>query len=500
MIQTAVDDCANGHNVYLEALTVRADLTGRKRGSLADTRGVFALVVDSDGDMDKAWTPETIIPSMTVTTSPGNFQYWYFLEIAVDGETGKDLGKRIKHATRTDSDTGVVTQPYRVAGTTNYPNAAKIARGRFVVPTRLIDCQPDRVYSVEALEAVFPPLTSPKKKSAESKTNSGNGAVHAGEYVQGDMPSELLDLVRHGVPDSEDRSKVFHSVIGKLKRGGWSLDAIVELLQEYPDGIARKYSGRIRYAAELSYGKIEIIEPAPSPPCVEPVVFTPTPFVLGDPSKFPRRKFLYGHHYIRGYVSSTVSAYDVGKTALALADAVSMAANKPLLDVRFKGPLRVWYWGEDPLEEIDRRITAICKHHSKQHNIDNAALNNNLLRSSFRDKNQKLIIATMERRDGFKIAIPVKDALTKALIDNHIDVLIIDPFIKAHRIPENDNTLMDAVVSTFNEIAEDANCSIELVQHARKTNKTNGNDITIEMPAAPAPSSAPPVPGASSTA
>jgi hypothetical protein len=83
----------------------------------------------------------------------------------------------------------------------------------------------------------------------------------------------------------------------------------------------------------------------------------------------------------------------------------------------------------------------------------------------------------MERRDGFKIAVPVRDALTKALIDNRIDILMIDPFIKAHRIPENDNPLMDAVVTTFNDIADDANCAVELVQHARKT---SGNDITIE--------------------
>jgi hypothetical protein len=149
MIRTAETDCAAGHNVYVEIRTVRADLTGRRRGSLGDTRWVFALVVDSDGDTGKAWAP-TLTPSMTVETSPGNFQYWYFLEIAVDAETGRNLGKRLKSAAKADSNTGVVTQPYRVAGTTNYPNAKKIARGRIVTPTRLIGCEPDRVYSIEA--------------------------------------------------------------------------------------------------------------------------------------------------------------------------------------------------------------------------------------------------------------------------------------------------------------------------------------------------------------
>jgi hypothetical protein len=198
MIHVAMGDCAAGHNVYIEIRTVRADLTGRRRGSLNDTRWVFALVVDSDNDTGKGWTP-TLIPSMTVETSPGNFQYWYFLEIAVDGETGKALGRRLKAAAKADSNTGVVTQPYRVAGTTNYPNAKKIARGRVVTPTRLIDCQPDRVYSVEAIEAAFPPLTQPSEKSIKHKGDSGgDGADHIGEYVKGDMSAELLDLIRDG--------------------------------------------------------------------------------------------------------------------------------------------------------------------------------------------------------------------------------------------------------------------------------------------------------------
>jgi hypothetical protein len=86
----------------------------------------------------------------------------------------------------------------------------------------------------------------------------------------------------------------------------------------------------------------------------KPVIYVPAPFEPRDPSTFPRR---YGRHYARKFVSMTVAPGDVGKTTLTLTEAVAMAANMPLLGVRFRQAYRVWYWnGEDPREEIDRRV------------------------------------------------------------------------------------------------------------------------------------------------
>ncbi len=171
--------------------------------------------------------------------------------------------------------------------------------------------------------------------------------------------------------------------------------------------------------------------------------FTPTLFAPGDASKFPRRQFLYGRQYARQYVSTTIATGDVGKTTLCLAECVAMASGMPLLGVHFKGPLRVWYWnGEDPCEEIDRRLLAIYKHYR----IGPEATRDRLFRDSGRE--MKLIVAEAVGR-SFKIAVPVQDALTKALIDNKIDILAIDPFVKTHRVSENDNALMDAVVTVF---------------------------------------------------
>jgi hypothetical protein len=204
----------------------------------------------------------------------------------------------------------------------------------------------------------------------------------------------------------------------------------------------------------------------------KPVVYIPTPFEPRDPRTFPRRQFLYGRHYARKFVSMTVAPGDVGKTTLTLTEAVAMAANMPLLGVHFRQAYRVWYWnGEDPREEIDRRVLAVCEHHK----INQQSLVGNLFLDSGR--NSKIIVAEMIGRSGFKIAVPVKEALIAVLVALKIDLLIIDPLVKAHRVTENDNMLMDAVVTVFADIADAANCSVELVQHTRKT---NGEEVTLE--------------------
>ena len=69
------------------------------------------------------------------------------------------------------------------------------------------------------------------------------------------LPNDLLQLIRNGVDDTEDRSAAFHSVVAQLKRRRWGVEAITSLFEKYPDGIARKYAGRVRDEVERSYGK-----------------------------------------------------------------------------------------------------------------------------------------------------------------------------------------------------------------------------------------------------
>ena len=99
---------------------------------------MFGFVVDSDADKGKGGNV-TAKPSFAVETSPGNYHLWFLFTRAIPAAQAKLIGDAIRASSGADQDTGVVTQCYRVAGTPNFPSAAKRARGRITVePTRIV--------------------------------------------------------------------------------------------------------------------------------------------------------------------------------------------------------------------------------------------------------------------------------------------------------------------------------------------------------------------------
>lgn len=151
-----------------------------------------------------------------------------------------------------------------------------------------------------------------------------------------------------------------------------------------------------------------------------------------------------------------------------------MASGIPFLGVNchaYAAGLNVWYWNlEDPLVEIERRFAAAAIHHG----LDTAALADRLYVNSGRDT--PLVTAT-KVKDHVNIATPVVDGLISELRAKKIDVIIIDPFISSHAVPENDNAAIDAVVKSWGRIASQAHCSVELVHH---TKKMGGEAMTEE--------------------
>jgi hypothetical protein len=143
MTQDALVASEAGLNVYIEGRLVRAGLRGKQRGELSDSVCVFALVVDSDPDKGMGWDPPPGVRStLAVETSPGNAQYWFFFERALSPARAHRMGEGLGLATGGDSDTGNPTQPYRLAGTTNFPSRMKIARGRIITPTLFLGAAP----------------------------------------------------------------------------------------------------------------------------------------------------------------------------------------------------------------------------------------------------------------------------------------------------------------------------------------------------------------------
>lgn len=198
-----------------------------------------------------------------------------------------------------------------------------------------------------------------------------------------------------------------------------------------------------------------------------------TPYVYREPSQIPPRAWIYDRRLIRGFISTTVAPGGIGKSSLELVEAIALASGRPLLGVPVTAPYRVWYWcGEDPLEEIERRVAAILLHYG----ITPEELEGRLFLDSGRTS--EIVIAETTRA-GTVLAQPVIAALGDTIRANALDVVILDPFISTHRVSENDNGAIDMVAKALNRIAEQTGCAFELVHHVRKGIGTPGN-TTVE--------------------
>jgi Family of unknown function (DUF5906)/RepB DNA-primase from phage plasmid len=248
MVEAAIADAEAGHNVYCEPRVIRRDTPPGERGDARYTAAVFALVVDSDGWKNKACDPR-LVPSMVVETSPGSHHFWYFLDKPIAESEASEIGAAMR-AAGGDTATGR-TGLYRVAGTANYPDKKKTAlRGPGVHPVTLAEPFCGVVYTADDLRAAFPP----KAKQKEQGDAAGDGVDWRLAWLT--LPDQLKTLIRDGVPEG-DRSEKFHSAVGWLRRLGWNLDNVVAVLETHPEGIAKKYAGRLREEVERSFEKVD---------------------------------------------------------------------------------------------------------------------------------------------------------------------------------------------------------------------------------------------------
>jgi hypothetical protein len=200
------------------------------------------------------------------------------------------------------------------------------------------------------------------------------------------------------------------------------------------------------------------------------------PYVRRDPATIPPRPWLYGHTYLRGCLSVLVAPGGTGKSLLCLVEAIAMATNRPLLGEPIRGgrPLRVWYWnGEDPPDEIARRIEAICLHHG----IGPDDLGDRLHTSDM--MSDAITLASRLGKDGSALDSAVVSHIRETIRDLCIDVVIFDPFISVHRVAENDTGGIDLVAKCLARIAVEMGCAVGLAHHARKPMSGGSGEVTM---------------------
>ena len=230
---------------------------------------------------------------------------------------------------------------------------------------------------------------------------------------------EKLALGRKaGVADIEITDHIAESVADRRDMEPDELHAIFNKVASESDGIRHNFGN--------NFGKIAV------PNAIDPPETTlrATSYEWQEPASIPPRQWLYGAHYVRRYVTTTVAPGGTGKSSLALVEAIAMVTSLPLLGFQPRKPLKVWYWnGEDPLDEIDRRIAAICKHF----NIDAARIGGRLYRDSGRDAP---IIVARRLNEQTIINVPIVESVTQELLEKQIDCLILDPFVSTHGVPK----------------------------------------------------------------
>jgi hypothetical protein len=197
----------------------------------------------------------------------------------------------------------------------------------------------------------------------------------------------------------------------------------------------------------------------------------PTVYDMFDEASIEPRRWIYGNHYLRSFVSVLASAGGVGKTSLQIVEALAIVTGKPLLGEPVKEQTNVWIVNlEDPLEEIQRRVLAAMKHYG----IHPEEVRGKLFVNAGRDFSLKFGIQT---REGVLPNTKLVEYLCHKIPEKQIGCVFIDPFVGAHSINENDNMAVNAIVGEIRRLADETNCAIGLVHHIRKG---NGEDASID--------------------
>ena len=135
--------------------------------------------------------------------------------------------------------------------------------------------------------------------------------------------------------------------------------------------------------------------------------------------------------------------------------------------------LRVWYHnGEDNLEELTRRLVAICLHYG----IPQEELQDWFFMTS----GNEVPLKVAKGYGDLKIDSHLIKCIEREVECNKIDVAILDPLVTLHGVSEGDNNKMDTVVRIFATIADAQDCSVELAHHTRKLLAGSTADYVVD--------------------
>jgi len=377
-----------------------------------------------------------------------------------DMETWTNIQRGIANKIHSDPVVNNPSRIMRLAGTINYPSKNKQINGRVTELSEYRNFRSD-IRSIQTLKKVFPYQTTPEFRinlddlTTRERLDIENTIrrIKSGDQWHDNMIRVVASLVARGRQDHE-----IHSALSDITLQGYSQsDTDREVTKAIEGARSKGFTGLDRTKSQDAH--FHTIPP------IEDMFKRWLPL---DPLLIPRRQFLYGNHYIKDYLSLTVAPGGVGKSTLVMTEILAMVTGKALLGITPEKKCNAMYFNaEDPLDEVQRRILALCQHYE----IPQEDLSG-LMVGSGRDTEMLL----MSGEEGLMNDALLSD-IQKTIIDNEIDVVVIDPLASVINSAESvDNFRM--LGKTLSALADKGNCSIELVHHTRKLNPKM--DVSVE--------------------
>lgn len=178
-----------------------------------------------------------------------------------------------------------------------------------------------------------------------------------------------------------------------------------------------------------------------------------------DDYDIPPRGWLLGNVFCRKFLSSLIADGGVGKTALRVAQLISLAIGRSLTGEHVFQRCRVLIVSlEDDRDELRRRVYAVLRHHG----LTPADVKGWLFLSAPKG------IRLAEMQDGAPAEGDLKLLLEREIKTRKIDVVSLDPFIKSHGLGENDNNAIDFVCTLLAKIAIGFDMAVDLPHHTKK--------------------------------
>ena len=440
-----------------------------------DILAAFYCFADADTEGAMENIKQFAGPKLTMSVKTGStpfargHAYWQLEEPCKNLDAWREVQKSIAASLHTDPAVINPSRIMRVAGTVSWPNQKKQDKG--YVPelvTMRTQFKDDRdPQPIDRLTRAFPKTEA--KPASSLDIDLGQQAMDRQMAVQNVLAGDdwHLNMVRlvgsyvnKGLSDEE-----IHAITDSFTLAGYTVNDTRQEVQKAIDGARDKgwtpppdpVQQRIEQQNEALSEETE--------------QSWPTPYDTFNALTLPRREWVYGYDYIRKYISVTASAGGIGKTSLINVEALAIATGRPLLGVAVKQQTNVWVINlEDPITEMQMRTIAAMQHYG----ITPEEIKGRL----FMDGEDTMqITLAAEGRDGLITNDDMLAAMIRVVKQNNIGAIILDPFVSAHLVNENNNGSIQAVVAMLRKLARDTNSSVQLVHHIRKG---NGDDATID--------------------